>query len=140
MPSPATNPGNDPTEGPQSAEPAPESSGEDRRTSGKRARARDRLMDRANQPYPKTRALTGVDRVENLLLFIDDDLRETAMAISNIEAYLIQTLAMLERQELTRLEVHELASDTDILEHVDLLNETLESLRRRMARLASNLR
>jgi len=120
--------------------PATVSAGADRRDSGKRARARDRLMDRATQPYRQTRALENVDRVENLLLFIDDDLRETALAISNIEAYLISTLAMLERDELTRDQVHELASDTDILEHVDLLNETLESLRRRMARLASNLR
>ncbi len=29
----------------------------DRRGSGKRARSRDRLMDRATRPYPKTRAL-----------------------------------------------------------------------------------
>lgn len=97
-------------------------------------------MDRANQPYVRSSALDGVDQVENLLLFIDDDLRETALAISNIEAYLISTLAMLEREQLSRDQVHALASDTDILEHVDLLNETLESLRRRMARLAGSLR
>ena len=97
-------------------------------------------MDRATQPYTRTAALDGLDQVENLLLFIDDDLRETALAISNIEAYLISTLAMLEREQLTRAQVHQLANDSDILEHVDLLNETLESLRRRMSRLARNLR
>ncbi len=97
-------------------------------------------MDRATQPYRQTRTLSEVDHVENLLMFIDDDLRETALAISNIEAYLISTLAMLEREQLTRSQVHALASDTDILDHVDLLNETLESLRRRMARLAGNLK
>lgn len=121
------------------ATPAP-AEGSERRGSGKRARARDRLMDRASRPYQQTRTLSEVDHVENLLMFIDDDLRETALAISNIEAYLISTLAMLEREQLTRSQVHALASDTDILDHVDLLNETLESLRRRMARLASNLR
>lgn len=112
----------------------------DRRVSGKRARARDRLMDRATRPYQQTRALSDVDHVENLLLFIDDDLRETALAISNIESYLISTLAMLEREQLSREAVQALASDQDILDHVDLLNETLESLRRRMSRLATNLR
>jgi hypothetical protein len=97
-------------------------------------------MDRATRPYPKTDALTQADRVGNLLLFIDDDLRETALAMERIEAYLVATLGMLERDRLTRAQVHQLATDTTVLEHVDMLNETLESLRRRMARLAANLK
>jgi hypothetical protein len=112
----------------------------DRRESGRRARARDRLMDRATRPYPQTDVLTQADRVGNLLLFIDDDLRETALAMERIESYLVSTLAMLEKDRLTREQVHDLATDTTVLEHVDMLNETLESLRRRMARLASNLK
>lgn len=113
---------------------------DDRRGSGRRARARDRLMDRATRPYPKTDVLTQADRVGNLLLFIDDDLRETALAMERIEGYLVTTLAMLEKDRLTREQVQDLATDTTVLEHVDMLNETLESLRRRMARLASNLK
>ena len=37
---------------------------------------------------------------------------------------------------LDRAEIHSLATDASVLEQVDMLNETLESLRRRMARLA----
>lgn len=97
-------------------------------------------MDRATQAYPQTDVLNQADRVGNLLLFIDDDLRETALAMQRIENYLVSTLAMLEKDRLTREQVQSLATDTTVLEHVDMLNETLESLRRRMARLASNLK
>ena len=41
---------------------------------------------------------------------------------------------------MSRADVQHLAMDTTVLEHVDMLSETLESLRRRMARLASNLK
>ena len=97
-------------------------------------------MDRATREYPRSPGLSKVNDVENLLLFIDDDMRETALAMSRIESFLVQTLKLLEAPKLTREEVHELANDRDVLEHVDMLNETLESLRRRMARLAQRLR
>lgn len=96
-------------------------------------------MDRATRPYPKTQALRG-QHVDNLLLFIDDDLRETALAMERIERYLTKTLEMLECNDLSREQVHALAVDTSVLDYVDLLNETLESLRRRMARLSGKLR
>jgi hypothetical protein len=111
-----------------------------RRESGNRARARDRLMDRATRPYPKNESLRRVENVENLLLFIDDDLRETALAMERVEGYLLRTLDLLERKDLSRRDVQAIANDTTVLEHVDMLNETLESMRRRMARLASTLR
>jgi hypothetical protein len=114
--------------------------GADRRGSGKRARARDRLMDRGSAPNPRTEALAGVGGIDNLLLFIDDDLRETALAVQRIERFLLSTLELLERDKLGRSEVQKVANDTTVLDHVDTLNETLESLRRRMARLAANLR
>jgi hypothetical protein len=97
-------------------------------------------MDRATRAYPRTDALAEADRVGNLLLFIDDDLRETALALERIERYLVATLSMLEREELSRGEVQRLATDMGVLDQVDMLNETLESLRRRMARLAGNLK
>lgn len=108
----------------------------DRRISGRRARARDRLMDRANQDYPPNPALANLRDVENLLLFIDDDLRETALAMERIEKYLLSTLGVLDGTSLDRDDIYSLATDPSVLEQVDLLNETLESLRRRMARLA----
>jgi hypothetical protein len=107
-----------------------------RRGSGRRARSRDRLMDRASQPYTPNPELAKIRHVENLMMFIDDDLRETALSMERIERYLISTLDMLEGDHLVRAEVHTLATDTDVLDQIDLLNESLESLRRRVARLA----
>lgn len=97
-------------------------------------------MDRATQPQRTNPALEGVDNVENLLLFVDDDLRETALAIHHIEHFLLRTMGLLESDSLRREDVCEVAGDTTVLEHVDVLNETLESLRRRLARLASRMR
>ena len=113
---------------------------DDRRGSGSRNRRSDRLMDRATREYPRSAALRGVNDVENLLLFIDDDMRETALAMSRIESFLVRTLKLLEAPKLTREQVNGLANDRSVIEHVDMLNETLESLRRRMARLAGRLR
>jgi hypothetical protein len=113
--------------------------GSDRRGSGRRARARDRLMDRANTPYTPNPALSRVKAVENLLLFIDDDLRETALSMERIERYLVSTLDMLEGDNLERAQVQALATDEDVLDQLDALNENLENLRRRVARLAACL-
>lgn len=119
--------------------PVPEH-GRERRRSGRRARARDRLMDRATQPNRPSAALVGVDNIENLLMFVDDDLRETALSIHHIEAYLLRVLGLLEASEIRRRDVTALTGDTDILDHVDQLNETLESLRRRLARLGARMK
>ena len=90
--------------------------------------------------YPTTKALSGVNDVENLLLFIDDDIRETALSMERIERFLLAALGLLECDRLERSQVQRLANDTEVLEHIDRLNETIESLRRRMARLATRLR
>lgn len=111
-----------------------------RRISGRRARARDRLMDRAHRMQEPNTALVDVHNVENLLLFVDDDLRETALAIHHIEQFLLRTLGLLEASELRREDVNAVARDTSVLDHVDMLNETLESLRRRLAKLAARMK
>lgn len=112
----------------------------DRRSSGRRARLRDRLMDRATQAYAPNSALRGVDNIGNLMLFVDDDLRETALSMTRIEGYLTRTLDALESSGLGRKDVLALASDTEVLEHLDQLNETLESLRRRLAKVAGEMK
>jgi hypothetical protein len=114
--------------------------GADRRQSGGRARARDRLMDRATRTYAVSETLSHARGVENLVLFIDDDLRETGLALGSVETYLVGILKLLEAPKMTREEVHALAADTQVLDHVDMLVETLETLRRRLAKLASSLR
>ena len=117
-----------------------ERSGIEQRRSGGRARARDRLMDRATRSYPVSEPLSRARGVENLVLFIDDDLRETGMALGNVENYLVGILKLLEAPTMSREEVHALAADTQVLDHVDMMVETLETLRRRLAKLASSLR
>jgi hypothetical protein len=97
-------------------------------------------MDRATKPYPPNGALAGLYDIENLLLFVDDDLRETALSLAQIEAYLTRTLGALESGALSRDKIHALATDPHVLTHLDLLNETLESLRRRLAKLSSSMR
>jgi hypothetical protein len=114
--------------------------GENRRQSGGRARARDRLMDRATRTYAVSETLSHARGVENLVLFIDDDLRETGLALGSVEGYLVEILKLLEAPKMSREEVHALAADTQVLDHVDMLVETLETLRRRLAKLASSLR
>lgn len=97
-------------------------------------------MDRATRPHPQNGAVARVRNVENLLLFVDDDLRETALALVRIEGFLTRTLGMLESNEATRAHVQELATDVTVLEHLDVLNATLESLRRRLATLCSSMK
>lgn len=119
---------------------APTAEPSERRSSGRRARLRDRLMDRATQAYAPNAALRGVGNIGNLMLFVDDDLRETALAMTRIEGYLTRTLDALESQGLRRQDVQALASDVDVLDHLDQLNETLESLRRRLAKMAGEMK
>lgn len=114
--------------------------GAERRASGRRARARDRLLDRGSQPQPVPGELARVRDIENTLLFIDDDLRETALAMTRIEDYLTLALRTLESPDVRREHVSALAQDVRVLDHLDALSETLESLRRRLAKLSSTMK
>lgn len=120
--------------------PAARPPGPDRRSSGGRRRATDRLLDRATRDYPKNAALDRVRDVETVMLFVDDDLRETTLAIGRIETYLVRTLQVLEQPDVSRRDVLTIASDTEVLDHLDQLNETVEALRRRLGRLAARMR
>lgn len=117
--------------------------GAERRQSGSRARARDRLMDRAVRPSPESDALSHLGHVrgvQNMVLFIDDDLRETGMALGKVEGYLVEILKLIEKPRISREDVHALAASTQVLEDVDTLVESLETLRGRLARLSASLR
>ncbi len=120
--------------GERASEPAQE-----RRESRQRQRASDRLFERATGSYEVSGALRGVEDVENLLLFLDDDLRETALAMGKIEGFLVRTLGLLAGKKIQRESIHGLASDTRVLDDLDAMNEGLESLRRRLATLALRL-
>ena len=58
--------------------------GKERRRSGRRRRASDRIFDRASTSYEATEALSQVRNLENLILFIDDDMRETALGLRHM--------------------------------------------------------
>jgi hypothetical protein len=113
---------------------------DERRRSGRRARARDRLLDRGSQPTQVGETLERVRDIENLLLFVDDDIRETALAMQRIEEYLTRTMQTLDHPQLRREHVLALAGDKRVLDHLDRLSETLESLRRRLARLSASMK
>ncbi len=113
----------------------------ERRGSGRRSRARDRLLDRGSHPTEvPAGTLMRVRDIENTLLFIDDDLRETALAMTRIEDFLTRTMQTLESPQVCREHVHALASEVGVLDHLDQLSETLESLRRRLGRLSTTMK
>ena len=97
---------------------------------------RDRLVDREGTQNPRLRRY----ELANLMLFVDDDLRETALAIGGIEGFLTAALALLEKEDLDADELSSLAGDEEILERLDYLGETVASLRRRMGLIADSLK
>jgi hypothetical protein len=99
-------------------------------------RLRDRLVDREGTENPRLRRY----ELSNLLLFLDDDLRETALAIGGIEGFLTAALALLEKEDLDAAELQALAGSQDVLDRLDYLGENLVSLRRRMGLIAETLK
>jgi hypothetical protein len=106
----------------------------ERRTSPRR-RLRDRIasFDRSSNPTLRRRELA------NLVLLVEDDLRETALALGHIERFLGAATLLLERPDLSGAELNALAEDGEVLERLDLLSDSLAQLRRRMALIAASL-
>jgi hypothetical protein len=105
-------------------------------TSAPRRRLRDRLIEREGTDNP------SLDQFElqNALLLIDDDLRETALALGAVEQYLAATLAVLDSEEVTAAEVTRLAADGAVLDQLDVLTESFANLRRRLGHVATRLK
>ena len=102
---------------------------------GQGRRLRDRLAEREGTRNPRLRRY----ELQDLVLFLDDDLRETALAIGGIESFLGEALALLEREDVARGQIAALAGDQAVADRLELLEKTMTSLRRRMARLAEAL-
>ncbi|HZS40047.1 MAG TPA: hypothetical protein VFF06_24610 [Polyangia bacterium] len=94
---------------------------------------RDRLVERDGTANPQ---LAERHELSNQILLIDDDLRETALALGGIEHFLADALALLESEEVSARKLATLATDGDILDRLDTLSETLQSLRRSLAAVA----
>jgi hypothetical protein len=102
-----------------------------------RRRLRDRLLEREGTANP---ALPARASLQNQLLLIDDDLRETALALGGIEAFLKRALLLLEDERVTAVDLAKLAESGDTLDRLDTLAETLTGLRRRLIAIASEMR
>jgi hypothetical protein len=100
-------------------------------------RARDSILAGRTDPSP---ALRARHELENLLLFLSDDLREAALAVGGIESFLLRAKTMVEQAEPSVDELRRLVEDRDVVERFDLLSDALGSLRRSMALIHDKLK
>lgn len=101
-----------------------------------RRRMRDRLPDRETT----NPALSQRSELRNLLLFLDDDVRESGKALVRVEKYLHRALALLDAQSVSADELDALAGEQAIFDDLHTLVDTLGSLRARMGKVATALR
>ncbi len=106
------------------------------RRSTPRRRSRDRLPDRETT----NPALSQHFELRNLLLFLDDDVRESAKALARVEQYLGRALALLDAPTVAGEELEAMAGEQAIFDDLHTLVDTLGSLRARMGKVASALR
>lgn len=97
---------------------------------------RDRLPDRETT----NPALSQRFELKNLLLFLDDDVREAGKSLGRVEKYLHRTLALLDAEAVSADELEALAGEQAIFDDLHTLVDTLGSLRARMGKVASALR
>ncbi len=98
---------------------------------------RDRLVAQDGLANP---ALNDRYELTNILLLVDDDLRQTARGLGAVDAFLAQAADLLEREGVQAADLAELASDGDVLDRLDELQENVAGLRRKLLALASQLR
>ena len=106
------------------------------RRSSPRRRSRDRLPDRETT----NPALSQRFELRTLLLFLDDDVRESSKALARVEQYLQRSLALLDATDVSAAELDALADEQAIFDDLHVLVDTLGSLRARMGKVASTLR
>jgi hypothetical protein len=95
-------------------------------------RARDRILAGETTPGP---AIAGRRDLTNLVLFLGDDLRESAMAVGGIESFLLRAQRLIESPGMTVEDLRKLVEEKEVLERFDLLWDALTSLRRSIARI-----
>jgi hypothetical protein len=107
---------------------------ERRRTPRRRLRDRIASLDRSQHP-----ALAGHHELQNHLLLVDDDLRQTALQLGAVEQYLHRSLELIESESTGADELGAHADDDAVLERMELLLESLANLKRRMKSIAVGL-
>lgn len=99
-------------------------------------RGRDRLLSEpAGAP-----ALRERPDLTNLALFLDDDLREGALAVGSIEAFLLEAQRVLAKPDLEPGELRRLVEESRVAERLSLLEDALASLRRSMTLICATLK
>ena len=93
------------------------------RRSTPRRRTRDRLPDRETT----NPALSQHFELRNLLLFLDDDVRESGKALVRIEKYLGRALALLDDGEVKADALDALSDEQEIFDDLHTLVDTLSS-------------
>lgn len=106
----------------------------------RRSTPRRRTRDRIPQRETTNPALSQRSELRNLLLFLDDDVRESAKALGRVEAYLGRTLALLDDDAVSAPALDALCDEQAIFDDLHTLVDTLGSLRSRMGKVASTLR
>ena len=108
----------------------------DRRKTPRR-RLRDRIasLDRTANPSLRARP-----EVQNVLLLVEDELRESALALGAVEQFLGSTMELLESRTLSRSDLEDAADDEDTLERVETLADSLTNLRRHLRTIAASLK
>ena len=85
-------------------------------------------------------ALAERHELANLLLLVDDDLRETARALGSVDAFLAQAADLLDREGVQAEDLASLATDSDVIDRLDDLQENVAGLRRKLLAIASQMR
>lgn len=109
---------------------------ENDRRANPRRRMRDKLPDRETT----NPALAHKTELRNLLLFLDDDVRESGKSLVRVEKYVARVLALLDAPTVTADELQELSREQAIFDDLHGLVDTLASLRARLGKVASSLR
>ena len=106
----------------------------------RRSTPRRRIRDRMPERETTNPSLSQRSELRNLLLFLDDDVRESAKALVRVEKYLGRTLALLDDGQVTADALDALSDEQQIFDDLHTLVDTLGSLRSRMGKVASTLR
>lgn len=96
------------------------------------------IKDRIERVRRNLRETTGLEAV--LVDFFEDDLRETAASIGELEGFLRRLLVTMEKDGLSPRDMMRSAEDDAVLDRVDYLRIQMENLQRRMGQLARRMR
>ena len=100
-------------------------------------RARDRLL--SGEPVAAPALDPRNSELDNLLLFVADDLREPALAVGGIEAFLVEVEDLLGRSDLGTEHLSELLGAHDVEHRVAEMDDALASLLRSLRRVRAQL-